>query len=431
MQRYREIFSRRRWVLAITVLAALVVGIVGALLAEPVYTATAVLRFTPRSASTDYATLEYAVRLKNTYAELAVSGPSIQLIESRLGRDFSDDNLRQAISVEFPSNNELVNVVVRYSDPVVAADIANTVSGILIEQSQVSRSGRLFTLEVLEQAVPPPGSSLIYSLIPIAFGVLLSLIAGIGLIFLLESLDTRVYTARQLEDIARMPVLIQVPTIRGRKDAYLPGEGTGEVEPFRHLRTLLSVRGRSGPLKLIAITSAAPGEGKSIVAANLARSFAMLGLRVVLVDCDLRRPKLHEIFRLPNEVGLSKVLRREAELDAAISHVAGYQLFTLTSGPLPPNPAELLGSAQATELWQQLAERFDVVLLDTPALLAVTDAALLATQADGVLFVARYALSQSENVRTAYAQLDAVGAKVIGIVANGAGQNPVYQYYKA
>jgi receptor protein-tyrosine kinase len=416
-------------VVVATAVAALAIGLLGTLLIEPVYTASTVMRFTPRSGSTDYATLEYAVRLKNTYADLAESGPSLDVIESRLGIDVPSRELRDAISVEFPSNNELLNVVVRYRDPVLAAGIANTVSELLIEESQSSRSGRAFTLELLETAEPPSSGSLTNSLIAVGFGVILSLIAGLGLAFLLESIDTRLHTVKQVEELTEMPVLIQVPTFRGAKSAYIPGDASGEAEAFRQLRTLLSMSGHGETHKLISVTSAVPGEGKSLVAANLARSFAMLGQKVVLVDCDLRRPRLHDVFRLPNDVGLSTVLNGQADVAAATQFAVSHNLHVLTSGPLPPNPAELLSSPGTAELWRRLGEQFDVVLLDSPALLAVTDATILAKQADAVLFVVRYAISESENVRRAYGQLTAVQANVVGVVANGAGQNQVYQYY--
>jgi capsular exopolysaccharide synthesis family protein len=430
LRNYIAVLRRRRWIIAVTIITAAIVGVVGVLLIRPVYTASSTLRFTPRGITMDYGMLEYAVRLKNTFADLAVSDPTLMEVERRLGVEVAGRDLRDAIIVEFPSNNELMSVTARDSDPNTAANIANTVSAILIEQSQASRGGRSFTLDLIAPAIPPERASIVTSLISIIAIAVISLIAGLGLALLMESLDRRVHTAEQVEDITRMPVLIQVPNFRSRKSGYITGEGSGEAEAFRQLRTLLHVRKNSPPHKLIAITSAAPGEGKSLIAANLARSFAMLGQRVVLVDCDLRRPKLHEIFHLPNDVGVSNVLKSQVEVGAALRHVPSHNLYVLPSGQLPNNPAELLGSPAAQGLWKQLGERFDLVLLDSPAFLAVTDAMLLATQADGVLFVVRYAHSNSESVRTAYTQLATVGANVIGIIANGADQNPVYQYYK-
>jgi capsular exopolysaccharide synthesis family protein len=177
------------------------------------------------------------------------------------------------------------------------------------------------------------------------------------------------------------------------------------------------------------VTSAVPKEGKSTAVSNLAFAVAQTGRRVVVVDAHLRLPTLHKVFSLSNRVGLSSVLEDRASLEEAIQEtgIAGVQV--LTSGPLPPNPAELLSSPQMTALVERLTRQYDMVLLDTPSVLAVADAAALARSADGVLLVVERAQARQETVRAATQQLSDVKAHPIGIVINRSQPDGTYDYY--
>jgi len=170
-------------------------------------------------------------------------------------------------------------------------------------------------------------------------------------------------------------------------------------------------------LKTLVVTSAGVGEGKSTTLANLAVVSAQAGRKVILVDADLRRPMLHEIFRLGNEAGLTTAMMDEAALASPPlqqTEVAG--LSVLTSGPLPPNPAELMGSRRMEEIIAALAERADHVFFDTPPVVAVTDAAVLATRVDGVLLVIRAGKTRRESARSAVQRLKQINARLVGAV---------------
>jgi capsular exopolysaccharide synthesis family protein len=172
-----------------------------------------------------------------------------------------------------------------------------------------------------------------------------------------------------------------------------------------------------------------PGEGKSTVVASLAYAMAQTERRVIVVDGNLRRPTLHKIFELPNQMGLSTVLSGETTLDEAVQQSKIPWLFVLTSGTLPSEPALALGSPRMATVIEQLTQQFDWLYLDTPSLLAVTDAALLAPLVDGVVLVVGYAQARVEAVQVAYQQLTDVGAHSIGIVVNRADQDGGLQYY--
>jgi polysaccharide biosynthesis transport protein len=431
LRSYIDMLKRRRWIIAATVLAAIVIAAIGVLRMRPDYSATSTLRITPRSGTTiDYGALEYSVRLKNTYAELAVSGPTMQAVQDRTGITTPYEQLRSSISVEFPANNELMSIVAKADDANSAAAIANAVSAIIIEESQSTRTGRQFNVELVAPAVPPLRPDVAGSLLVVVFGAAAALVAGLGLALVMENLDTKLHTTAQIENITRLPILAQVPTIRSGQHARLYNGTSVEGEIFRLLRTNIAVGSRDKQMKLLMVTSAEPGEGKSMITSNLAYSMGQLKQKVLIIDGDMRLPNVHLIFGIRNDVGLSSVLRKEATLEQAVQFLPDQNVHVLTSGPTPSNPADLLSSAEMTALLEKLTEQYDIVLLDTPAFLAVADSTILATLADGVVLVVRYAKSERDSVRTAQTQLEGAGADLIGVVANGAELKQSYRYYQ-
>jgi capsular exopolysaccharide synthesis family protein len=251
---------------------------------------------------------------------------------------------------------------------------------------------------------------------------------GLGLAFIFENLDRTLYTKQQIEEVTQLPTLGKIPLAKGRQKVAIFSDSSVQEEAFRRLRTnLLSLEG--GPPKTLLVTSAEPDEGKSTIVANLARAFALSRRRVIVVDGDMRLPTLHKIFDLPNNVGLSNVLRHEARLSEAVQHSSVGDVYVLTSGPIPSNPAELLGASAMSALIKQLAEHFDIVLIDGPAILAVTDAAVLAQDVEAVLLVVGRARAEQEKVRAARQQLANVKANLVGAVVNRSERTEIYSYY--
>ena len=190
-------------------------------------------------------------------------------------------------------------------------------------------------------------------------------------------------------------------------------------EAFRTLRTNLQFASLDKPLRTMLVTSAGPDEGKSTTLANLAVTMAQAEKRVILVDCDLRRPNLHKLFGLRHDAGLVTMVLEDAALQNPPLQETGVTgLWLLASGPLPPRPSDLLGSQRMERVIQALLEKADVLLFDAPPVLAVTDSSILATKVDGVLLVVSAGRTRREDVRTAKAQLEKVNAHVIGAVLN-------------
>lgn len=201
------------------------------------------------------------------------------------------------------------------------------------------------------------------------------------------------------------------------------------AEAYRTLRTNIQFSSLDKPLRTLLVTSTAPDEGKSITLANLAVTMAQAEQRVIVVECDLRRPTLHTLFGLSNEEGLTSVMldQRETALPLQPTTVPGLSL--LASGPLPPRPADLLGSRRMEALVACLQNEADIVLFDTPPVTAVTDAAVLATRLDGVLLVLKAGKTRRDRAREAHRMLEKVKANVIGVVLNNARLETTYGYY--
>ncbi|MGH9223242.1 MAG: polysaccharide biosynthesis tyrosine autokinase [Acidimicrobiales bacterium] len=280
-------------------------------------------------------------------------------------------------------------------------------------------------------------------------GALVGLLVGCGIVMLREQLDDRIRSVADVEATLGVPLLAELPF--DPESAEKPGQVATIARPqgllseaVRSLRTSIQYLGVDQPVKLLVVTSAVPGEGKSVVAANLAAAYAQAGHRTVLIGADLRRPRLSELFQVqPGTPGLvDAVARRWSDKDAAPGANPGddksldrlltrpmRNLAFIHAGPTPPNPAELLGTRRMHELLGQLGAAADVVILDTPPLLPVTDAAVLAAKADGVIIVLAMNESRRQAVTRAKAIIEGTHARLLGVVINKATRSDVPYYY--
>jgi succinoglycan biosynthesis transport protein ExoP len=300
-------------------------------------------------------------------------------------------------------------------------------------QGRVSSALQPVIISIIDPAVVPQEPSKPQKPLNIGLGLLVGMLGGLGLAFLFENMDSTLRTTAQIEDTTKLAVLGTIPTARRLRRRAIFNDNSPQQEAFRHLRTSIFMRDLDTPVRKLLITSAEPGEGKSTVVANLAYALAKMDYKVVVVDCDLRMPTQHAIFNLPNEVGLSSVLlQHTASVDDAVQD-SGVGPYVLTSGPLPLpcNPAELLVSPLMGGLIAQLTAQYDIVLMDTPSLLAVTDAAALMpiVDVDGVVLVVGRAHTRQEAVQAARKQLDTISARLIGVVVNRAESDKSYTYY--
>ncbi len=297
------------------------------------------------------------------------------------------------------------------------------------DQARLNTALRSNSIYIVDPAVPPDSPSEPNATRNIALGGLVGLLGGVGLAFLFENLDTILYSTNQIEKVTQLPSLGTVPNTNVRKQLISENSNTPYIDAFRRLRSNIFALQQDSSHQTLLVTSSEPGEGKSTLVGNLAYVLAQAGRKVVIVDCDMRRPTQHKIFKLPNEHGLSSVLYKTDDLEGVLQDCTIPGVKIVTSGPAPSNPAELLASQQMSSLINRLRQDFDQVLLDSPAMLSVSDAIVLAPAVDGVIMVVCQSHSHREGVLSACKQLEDVKARILGVIINRAGQNHSY-YYK-
>ena len=299
------------------------------------------------------------------------------------------------------------------------------------EAARLEETVRANSITVVEEALVPNRAAKPRHLVNLALGFAIGLVTGVALALLAENLDTTLYTAEQIESATQMETVGQIPA--AKEDLTIARLGAGhypQLESFRRLRTNILATSDGGT-QVALLTSAKRGEGKSTVAANLAVTVAQSGREVVVVDCDLRLPTVHKLFDLPNKRGLTNVLAGEVQVDEAIQYSAFPRVQVVTSGPLPPNPTELLGSQRMLDLIAPLKSQFAFIILDTPALLSVADAAVLAPAVDNVILVVAQSQTRRGDVQTVRRQLSSVRVKSMEVVINRAEANGSYAYYES
>ncbi len=307
------------------------------------------------------------------------------------------------------------------------------------DQARLKAMIRANIITVVEPAIAPLIPSKPNKVVNIGLGFMVGLAGGVGLAFLFENLvGTRLYTSKQIEATTELNTIGKIPTMERRRlfslrkhkkeNFHSPFE-----EAFRRLHIQLFMKNtnnmKRNTFKTFLITSSEPGEGKSTITTNLAIAIAQSGKKVVIADCDLHIPKQHKILRLSNQVGLSTVLSQSMEIEDVVNNTRYPGMDVLTSGPLPPDPAKMLSSPQMKSLIKSLSQQYDIVLLDTPAFLAVAETAHLASIVDGVVLIVRRNYIREEAVRETCKQLSDIKAPMIGLVVNEAERNGTYYYY--
>jgi polysaccharide biosynthesis transport protein len=359
----------------------------------------------------------------------------------------------------------------------------NLLDEVLKAQSETEVTARLqgtkeSNVRFVDRALAPGGPSSPNLKQDLSSGLLFGLVLGVGIVLLLEYLDRTVKTAEQVERLLGLPTLAIIPDINDTGSGYGGYRGYGGYgygistavakarggrrwlekkkgempsrielvphenprlavsEAYRSLRTALLLSS-ARELKVVAVTSAVASEGKSATASNLAVVMAQLGRRVLIVDADLRKPRLHEVFQVSNRAGLVSYLTGGADFEGIVSRTSVPQLYVTPSGPIPPNPSELLASDRMAELVKAARGRFDFVVIDTPPLLPVTDATLVGDLVDGVTICLRAGKVTREEARTCLDRLKMAGVKVLGVVLNrhllnqGGYAGRRYQMYEA
>lgn len=361
-----------------------------------------------------------------SYVTTAQTPHVLQKVIDDLGLPMKASQLRSKIEVAAQPNTVVLSITASDESPEQATAIAQGVAESLIRvvaelESSVAGGRSDLKLTLLTPGEVPTAPVTPNSLLNLAIGVLSGLGAGIGLVVLRAKLDSKLRGEEDLRRFTALPVLGGIAFgIGGPRQQLLPHKDSRKprAEAFRQIRTNIHSAQSGSSSKAVVITSSVPGEGKTCAAINLALTMAQAGQRVVVVDADLRRPRLGEYLGLEQNAGLTTALVGREPLDTLLQPYGENDLSVLTSGQLPANPSELLGSLAMTQLIQQLERTCDAVIIDTPALLPVTDAAVLAQQVGGVVLVVGAGKAKEADVRKALHSLQMAGAGVLGIILN-------------
>jgi capsular exopolysaccharide synthesis family protein len=310
-----------------------------------------------------------------------------------------------------------------------------------LQEAQIEEAVEVGQVEIVDLAELPTMPVGMSRKMKLAIGLLTGLLLGGGGAYVIENATGVIRRKEDLEAALQVPTLTLVPPIRLRSSSGHRGsqeKGSGKpparypkvelitisnlrstgAEAYRMLRTNLLFSASAQRLRRIAVTSAGPREGKTTTSANLAVTFAQQGHRVLLVDCDLHRARLHRLFRIPRKPGLTEVLLGQHVAAEAIKSTPVERLFVLPAGASLPSPSELLGSVQMRNTLDALSETFDLIILDTPPLCFASDAAIVSKLADGVVILVRAGRTERAAAQQAIQQLTAVGARVLGAVFN-------------
>lgn len=299
------------------------------------------------------------------------------------------------------------------------------------EQMRLTAAQSTNNVVVFEPARPPAMPIRPRTANNVAVAAVAGLVLAIAIAFLIEYLDDTIKTPQDVRQALGLTVLGSISRLEnGDAELVVAANPTSAVaENFRILRTNLWFSGVDRPLKTIQITSAGPSEGKTIIAANLAVAIAQAGQQVLLVDADLRRPRIHKLFDIHTEAGFPQALMDSA-LDGRLVNVERVDgLKLLPAGPLPPNPAEMLASRRMGDLLSELTRQWDVVLFDSSPVLPVADASVLASRVDGVVLVVDAGRTRRALAQRAVENLLQVDAAILGVVLNGVPQRGGYSYY--
>jgi capsular exopolysaccharide synthesis family protein len=268
----------------------------------------------------------------------------------------------------------------------------------------------------------------------LSFALMAGLVLAIGLAFGLEYLDNRIKTPDEIKEHLAIPFLGLVPAVPSKEtDGASPLLDNGAppefAEAMRAIRTAVVFSSASDGARTVVVTSTAPSEGKTLVSTNLGSALGQAEQRTLVIDGDMRRPRVHDVFGCAQEPGLSNVLVGTTQLRSALRQTSNPNLSIMPAGHIPPNPAELLGSAKYRRLLEELGHDFDWIVIDAPPVMAVTDAAVIANGASGVVFVIGAEMTPRRTAQTAIEQLTSARAKIIGAVLNRANVRRHSYYY--
>ena len=359
-----------------------------------------------------------------SYADIIESDLLASRVIEANGLDDEPTALANQVSARVLPDTVLLDITVTDPSPEDAQALAAAYADefvVLVSEIEQPPSGGdpLVSASVVNSASVPGAPVSPQPVRTLTLAAILGLLVGIGIVVLRDVLDTTVSGSDELAEISGAPglgVIAFDPDATEHPLIVSIAPRSPRAEAFRQLRTNLQFVDVDAGQKVIVITSSVPSEGKTTTTVNLALALADAGVRVLLVEGDLRRPRVSEYLGIVGEVGLTNLLVGSVDVEDAVQQAGESGLNVIASGPTPPNPSELLQSQAMTDLVAKLRQRADIVLVDSPPLLPVADAAILSTHADGAILVTRHGHTKTDQIRQAVANLEQVGGRLLGTV---------------
>lgn len=421
---------RRSWVMVVSfALAGLLAGGATSILTKPTYTAETQLFVAIQSSGTVQELQQantFSQARVQSYVKTVNSPIVLQPAIDALGLPMSTEELAPKISARTDLNTVLITISVTDGSAVQAAAIAEAVANSLVkavdslEKPKTGGSSPV-GLSVIKPAKAPATPSAPNSRLNLLLGLVVGLALGVAASILRATFDKRIRGEEDVRQVSNTPILGAISFDPEAGTAPLVSQGGSQqrrAEAFRQLRTNLQFANVAGKAKTVLITSSLPGEGKSTTATNLAIALAQAGQSVCLIDADLRRPMVNQYLGLDRNAGLTTALVGAADINDLLQPWGDYGLYVLTSGQIPPNPSELLGSAEMDHLLARLEESFDNVIIDAPPLLPVTDAAVLSQRVGGVVLVVGAQKLKMHDLEKSLDSLKLVEADLLGVILN-------------
>lgn len=421
---------RRNWVV---VLAATLIGLLAggaiSVLIKPTYTASTQL-FVAIQSSGSVQELQqgntFSQARVQSYVKTVRTPVVLQPAIESLGLRTTPAELADRVTASTELNTVLINITVSDTSPVQAAATASAVADSLVRAVDALEKPKTggtspVSLSIITPAQAPGSPSAPNTRLNLLLGMILGLAAGVALAVLRTALDYRIRGEVDLRRVTDVPLLGAISfdqDATGRPLLTQAPAQSPRAESFRQLRTNLHFANVSGRAKTVLVTSSLPGEGKSTTATNLAIALAQAGQSVCLVDADLRRPMVSEYLGLDRNAGLTTALVGNADVTDLLQVWGEDDMYVLTSGQIPPNPSELLGSQQMRLLVNRLEQTFDAIVIDAPPLLPVTDAAVLSQHVGGVVLVVGSQSLKQQDLEKSLSALNLVDANVLGVVLN-------------
>ncbi|ARU53028.1 chromosome partitioning protein [Cellulosimicrobium cellulans] len=424
------VLLRKRWV-TVVVAGALGLALAGAysLLTTPTYSARSQVYVSVQGSDSTTDLLQgsnFTVRQVKSYIELVTSPRVLDPVIEELGLADGAGSLAQRVRADSPLDTALINVTATDESPQLAAEIANATARSLaavVGELETPAGGGDSPVQIstVRAASVPASAASPNVRLNLALGLVVGLALGVAVAVVRELLDTRVRSTSDVEDVTTAPVLGVVGYDEDAPEHPLIVQESPQAvraEAFRRLRTNLQFLELGPAARTYLMTSALPGEGKTTTSINLAITLADAGQRVVLVDADLRRPSIARYLGVEGSVGLTTILIGKVSIEDAVQPWGNGNLDVIASGQIPPNPSELLGAAPMAQLLDRLRAEYDVIVIDSPPLLPVTDAAVLAKGVGGAIVVVGAGTVHRNQLETALSALGTVGVAPLGIVVN-------------